>query len=93
MSVHADDVNWTKPDIPSAVFDDSKISARTHARTQNSASAKPLQKKTNLSYVWKIFYIAVQNNMQGVHVKVNTELLWQKQLSTRRKIFSPANWT
>jgi hypothetical protein len=27
--------------------------------------------------------------MQGVHVKLNPELPWQKQHSTRRKIFSP----
>jgi hypothetical protein len=26
------------------------------------------------------------------HVKLNPELPWQKQHSTRRKIFSPANW-
>jgi hypothetical protein len=30
--------------------------------------------------------------MQGVHVKLNPEFPWQKQQSTRRKIFSPANW-
>jgi hypothetical protein len=30
--------------------------------------------------------------MQGVYVKLNPELPWQKQHSTRRKIFSPANW-
>jgi hypothetical protein len=30
--------------------------------------------------------------MQGVHVKLNPELPWQKQFSTRR-LFSSANWT
>jgi hypothetical protein len=29
--------------------------------------------------------------MQGV-MKLNPELPWQKQHSTRRRIFSPANW-
>jgi hypothetical protein len=28
--------------------------------------------------------------MQGVHEKLNSELPWQKQHSTRRRIFSPA---
>jgi hypothetical protein len=31
--------------------------------------------------------------MQGVQVKLNPELLWQKQHSTRRRLFAPANWT
>jgi hypothetical protein len=33
--------------------------------------------------------------MQGVHVKLNPELPRQKQHSTRRRLFSPANiiWT
>jgi len=31
--------------------------------------------------------------MQDVHVKLNQELLWQRQYSTRRSLFSPANWT
>jgi hypothetical protein len=26
-------------------------------------------------------------------IKLNPELPWQKQHSTRRRIFSPANWT
>jgi len=30
--------------------------------------------------------------MQDVHVILNPELPWRKQLSARR-IFSPANWT
>jgi hypothetical protein len=31
--------------------------------------------------------------MQDVHVKLNPELSWQNQHSTRRRLFSPANWT
>jgi hypothetical protein len=31
--------------------------------------------------------------MQGVHVTLNPELPWQNQHSTRRRLFSPANWT
>jgi len=31
--------------------------------------------------------------MQDVHVKLKPELLWQRQHSTRRILFSPANWT
>jgi hypothetical protein len=30
--------------------------------------------------------------MQDAHGKVNPELPWQKQLSTRRRIFAPVNW-
>jgi hypothetical protein len=30
--------------------------------------------------------------MQGVHVKLNPELPWQKLHSTRRRLFSPTNW-
>jgi hypothetical protein len=30
--------------------------------------------------------------MQGVHGKLNPVLPWQKQLSARRRLFSPANW-
>jgi len=31
--------------------------------------------------------------MQDVKVKSNTTLSWQKRLSARRPLFSPANWT
>jgi hypothetical protein len=31
--------------------------------------------------------------MQDVHVKLNPGLPWQKQLLTRKRIFSSANWT
>ena len=31
--------------------------------------------------------------MKHVHVKWNPGLTWQKQYTTRRRIFSPANWT
>jgi len=31
--------------------------------------------------------------MQDVHVKLNLGLPWQEQGSTRRRPFSPANWT
>jgi len=30
---------------------------------------------------------------QDVHEKLNPGLPWQNQLSTRRRLFSPANWT
>jgi len=30
---------------------------------------------------------------QDVHATLNSELPWQKQYSTRRRLFSPANWT
>jgi len=30
--------------------------------------------------------------MQDVHMKLNPGLSWQKQHSTRRELFSPANW-
>jgi hypothetical protein len=38
-------------------------------------------------------YLGTIQILQGVHVKLNLELPWQKQHSTRRRIFSPANWT
>jgi len=31
--------------------------------------------------------------MQGVNVKLNSSLSWQKQHSTRRWFLSPAKWT
>jgi hypothetical protein len=31
--------------------------------------------------------------MEGVFVKLNPGLPWQKQHLTRRRIFLPANWT
>ena len=31
--------------------------------------------------------------MQDVHVKLNPGLIWQKQRSKGRRLFSPANWT
>jgi hypothetical protein len=31
--------------------------------------------------------------IEGVHMKLNPELPWEKQHLTRRRIFSPANWT
>jgi hypothetical protein len=31
------------------------------------------------------------DNLQDVHVKLNTGLLWQKQHLTKRRFFSPEN--
>jgi hypothetical protein len=43
----------------------------------------------NISAVWA----ARQQMMQDVHVTLNTGLSWQKQHSTGRRLFVPANWT
>jgi len=31
--------------------------------------------------------------MQYIHITLNPRLPWQEQHSTRRQLFSPANWT
>jgi hypothetical protein len=40
-----------------------------------------------------IIWVALYQMMQGIHVKINPELSWQKQHSTTRIVFSKANWT
>jgi hypothetical protein len=54
---------------------------------------------TSYAYVRKLLPVyfllsgGTQQMMQGVQVKLNTELPWEKQHSTTRRLFSPANWT
>jgi hypothetical protein len=36
---------------------------------------------------------SMRTNDEDVYVKLNPGLPWQTQLSTRRRLFSPANWT
>jgi hypothetical protein len=41
--------------------------------------------------VFQIFCVARQQMVLDVHVKLNPGLSWQKQHSTNRRLFSPAN--
>jgi hypothetical protein len=45
--------------------------------------------------MWNISNILVtrQQMVQDVHVTLNPGLPWQKQLSTARRLSSPADWT
>jgi hypothetical protein len=43
--------------------------------------------------LWLFISDMIQQMMLGVHMKLNPELPWLKQHSTRRRLFSPANLT
>ena len=49
---------------------------------------KPLQNVEYFNYFGSMITM-----IQDVQVKLNPGLPWQKQHSTRRRLFSPANWT
>jgi len=38
------------------------------------------------------YFIYLKRMMQEAHVKLNSGIPWQEQLSTRIGLFSPANW-
>jgi len=42
---------------------------------------------------FKYYGSMIKKMMQDAHVKLNPGLPWQKQLLTRKRTFSPANWT
>jgi hypothetical protein len=42
--------------------------------------------------VFRFHWFSPDQMLQGVHMKLNPELPWQKQHS-RKRLFSPANWT
>jgi len=45
--------------------------------------------------MWNVLniWVACQQMMEDVHVKLNPGLPWQKLRSARRRLFLPANWT
>jgi hypothetical protein len=70
------------------LHDENKQVLGNHRRRQNIAAKVTATRGSER----KIYCIA-HSDMEGVLVKLNRGLPWQKLNLTRRRIFLPANWT